>query len=307
MGRLNILRQYRWSRLVVSVLNALGALWICLQIADYFFSGQAWLSVASSYWWGFLALGLTIGFVRARNPMRTRIEGTDVLVEVRVGNVFSLKGAIVVGCNTTFDTAITDGTISENSIQGQFTKRYFRRISELDRRIYEALERDASSSRDANNKPFGKRLEYPMGTVAPVQSGDRKGYFVAIAKLNEHRVAETSEVRFLDALPVMWNQIRNRGRKEDLVCPVLGSGYSRLNLKRGVLVQEIIRSFAAATREGKIAEKLTLVIHGGDLHKSDIDLKEVRRFLECECRYNRTPKGTLGTGPTGSSIGVVDG
>ena len=301
-----MVRQYRWSRLVGPVLNALGSLWIVLEIADFFFSGQPWLTIIRSYWWGFLALGFGIGVFRARNPMRAWIEGTDVLVQVRVGNIFWLRGAIVVGCNTTFDTKMADGTISEHSVQGQFTMRYFQRyynrIMELDRQIDSLLARDISAYRDDVSKPFGKRKEYSMGTVAPIESGYRKGYFAAIARINEHRVAEVDEIEFLDALPIMWSQIRNRGGKEDLLCPILGSGYSRLNLTRGVLVQEIVRSFVAATREGKISEKLTLVIRGRDFRKYKIDLDDVRRFLECECTYNRIPAPTPSPEPMGSSV-----
>ena len=80
-----------------------------------------------------------------------------------------------------------------------------------------------------------------MGTVAPIEIDGKRAYFVAIASLNEHRVASVDRDSFLDALPQMWAEIRSRGGFEPLCCPVLGSGFSRLNSTREELIREIIK------------------------------------------------------------------
>ena len=70
---------------------------------------------------------------------------------------------------------------------------------------------------------------------------------MAIATLNAHRIAFATRNDLLDALPVLWENIRTRGGMEPISVPVLGSGFSRLNAKREELVREIVKSFVAAT------------------------------------------------------------
>ena len=297
--------QFSWVRFLGSVLQVFGALWLLVEILDYFFSDQPWLSVIKSGWWLFCLVGVALAGVRAwpRRSVRARIEGTDVLVEVRIGDIFKHEGAIVVGSNTTFDTAMDDATISRHSVQGHFSKQFFTTVTELDQKLDDALRSiTPSSTRSSHDKPYGKLDEYDMGTVAPIEVQGKKAYFVAVASLNANRVASSDANLLLDALPLIWNGIRERGGMEQLLCPVLGSGYSRLSLTRKELVQAIVRSFVVATQESKLSEKLTIVIRPEDLEKGQIRLEDLGRFLEYECIYAQVPRPPGNMPPTGTPI-----
>ncbi len=299
------LKQFSWYRLLESVLQVFGILWLLIEMADYFLSDPNWSTSIRSCWWLFCLGGLAFGVVRAwpRQSVSVQIKGTDVFVEVRIGDIFKLRGGIIVGSNTTFDTAMDDGTISSRSIQGQFSTQYFTTITDLDRQLDDALVLTSpTSTRIRAEKQYGKLKVYKMGTVAPIKVGDKKAYFVAIARLNVERVASSDVDSFLDALPVMWNELRNKGGMENLLCPVLGSRYSRLQLTRNELIQEIVRSFVAATHEGKLSEKLTVVIYPQDVKKSGINLKDLHQFLKCECIYTQVPRASVNSTPTGTPI-----
>ena len=299
------LKRFSWSRLLGAVLHAFGVLWLIVEVVDYFFSELGWSSSIKSGWWLFCLTGLSVGGIRAwpRQSVRAHIEGTDVRVEVRIGDIFKLDGAIVLGSNTTFDTAMEDNTISISSVQGQFSKRYFTTITELDQKLDNALNSlSPHATRSREEKPYGKHNEYELGTVAPIEVPERKAYFVAVARLNSERVASTEANLFLDALPLMWNGIRQRGGMESLLCPVLGSGFSRLKLTRKELTQAIIRSFVVATQEGKLSEKLTIVIRPDDVEQGHISLEDLRQFLEYECIYARVPRASGNSVPTGIPI-----
>lgn len=299
------LKQFPWYRLLGYVLQAFGVLWLMIEMADYFLSDPNWSTSIRSYWWLFCLVGLAFGVVRAwpKQSVRVQIEGTDVFVEVRIGDIFKFRGGIIVGSNTTFDTAMDDETISISSVQGQFSKQYFKTITDLDQQLDDALKLTSpTSTRSRDEKPYGKLNDYKMGTVALIKVGDKKAYFVAIARLNAERGASSNVDSFLDALPVMWNGIRNKRGMEDLLCPVLGSGYSRLKLTRKELIQEIVRSFVAATHEGKLSEKLTVVIYPQDVKQSRINLKELHQFLRCECIYKQVPRASVNSAPTGTPI-----
>ena len=288
-----------------SLLQAFGVLWLVVEITAYFFSDRAWAGNIKSWWWVFLLAGIGIGIYRAwpKLCVKSRISDTDVDVEVRVGDIFSTDGAIIVGSNTTFDTTIEDDTVSENSIQGQFTRRFCSSIPELDLQIDSALNGVTPvCARSKTDKPYGKVNEYEFGTVTPIEVGGKRAYFAAVARLNEYRVASSDRDKFLDALPRIWESIRSRGGFEPLCCPILGSGFSRLNLTRQELVREIIKSFVAATVEAKFCEKLTVVIHSKDFREGHVDLDKIGRFLEHECVYARSISKPAWAGPVGTPI-----
>ena len=286
---------------LVSIMSSFGVLWVCVEVLDYFFADRPWIDWLKSSWWLFLAAGLSAGVGRTLRPMAARIPNTDMRLRIRVGNLFSrrFRGAIVVGSNATFDTSIEHGEISTDSVQGQFTIRYFRSdVSELDSRISTALATTTRAKQHSQaTKWFGKMLEFPLGTVAKVKARDRTCYLVAISRLNANKVAESDLNEYQDALSMMWEEIRYRGTQEDIVCPVLGTGLSRLPLNRMDAIRLIVRSFVAAASEGKLAGTLTVVVRPKDA--KDLDLRKLRNFLSCECEHRsggvETRESTVGT------------
>ena len=298
--------QFSLKRFSGSLLQVFGVLWLLIEATAYFFSDQPWAATIKAGWWLFLLTGIVIGVYHAwpKLSVSERISDTDVDVEVRVANIFSLDGAVIIGSNTTFDTALEDKTISPKSLQGQFTEKYCPSIPELDQQLNTALQNvSPSNTQRKADKPYGKVKEYELGTVAPIEIGGKCAYFVAITSLNEHRVANVDPDDFLDALPQMWAAIRSRGGFEPLCCPVLGSGFARLNSTREELIRGIIKSFVATTaEEAKLCEKLTIAISPKDFREGHVDLQRIGRFLEHECIYARLISKPKGTAPIGTPM-----
>ena len=274
------------SHLISSTLRAFGVLWVMVEIVSYFFPD--FVSFLRSSWWVFLVIGVSVGAWRGRPKLAVRatIAGTDAGIEVRVGDLFQQDGAFIISAPTSFDTSTEDGTIDEKSVQGQYTKRFCDSLENLDRQIEVSLDGVKFETRDKVDKPFGSRRKYPVGTVANVTFGGKKAYFVAIATLNSYKNATATRNELLDALPVLWENLRSRGGIEPINVPVLGSGFSRLNATREQLIREIAKSFVAATHSGKFTERLRIVISLSDYHEKKIDLEGLGRFLEQECAYS---------------------
>lgn len=272
-------------KLLGSVVGAFGVLWFVVEIGAFFSSGFS--ASIKPFWWGFLIIGVFVGAVRSlpRTSVSCRIKKSDTCIEIKVLDVFELNGSIVVGTNTTFDTSIEDGTINPNSLQGQFTTRYYRYVSQLDTELERALEGSPFKELAVTEKPFGKRHQYKIGTVASVQCKDRKAYFLAIASLNEYRVACASLQDILDALPKLWEYVRTRGGIEPICIPILGSRFGRVKATREEIAQEIIKSFIAACQSAKFCEKLTIAVSLKDFRERKIDLERLRGFLEYACKY----------------------
>ncbi|PKN35615.1 MAG: hypothetical protein CVU61_01990 [Deltaproteobacteria bacterium HGW-Deltaproteobacteria-19] len=108
---------------------------------------------------------------------------------------------------------------------------------------------------------------------------------MAIANINEHGVAEGTFEDLLQSLGQLWVFIGQRGLKEPLVIPVLGSGFTRLKQGRQLIMQEIIKSFIAACSEKTFCENLTIVLNGDDVLKHQIDFVALGNYLNHVCLY----------------------
>ena len=284
------------------MLHSFGALWLIVEMGNYFFSNFEWINVIPDYWYTFLLIGGAIGVFRAypRFEISENIAGTDVDIEVKIKNIFSSNNAIIAGCNTTFDISIKQGIISEESIQGQYLTQYFKEESELEKEVKKELNKlpPILNKIEREKKQLGNLKEYEIGTTIVVGK-KRKAYLVAITKLNAHFNAEIDDESFLlDALPKMWIDIRSKGNMENLDCPILGSGRARLKRNRQQILFELIKSFIIATRDGKLTERISFHIDHNDFKKGRINMKELEQFLKYECTQHyisptqKPPKGT---------------
>ena len=286
--------------------QVLGATWVGILVLRVFLGDLLWYDGVERL---IVATMLIVSFiygVRKSRPVRAvscREATTDLRIDIKIGDIFEEEGVLIVGTNTTFDTRTDDGTISPKSIQGQYTTRFFTAgVQDLDRQINETLQTiDVVEERTTKEKPFGKRKVYPLGTVVPIHAGERKAYFYAMAHFNATKRAQVRTTEFLDALPRLWNGIREHAGVEDLLCPLLGTRHGRVPAKRLELLGEIVRSFLAANREAKVADNLTVIITPEDQTQWQIDMEDIGRWLEYEC--SRKFIVTDGIGTPGREVG----
>ena len=274
-------------RLGERLLRALGVFWPPVAISAFFFpellpflQGRVFVT---AFFLG--ALGVALYLSRPRLKVSGRLNDRDVRIEVVADDVFGLPGALVVGTNTTFETS--DTVIDGRSIQGQFTKKYYADIGQLDRDVEAALEGAQPEGIVAGADAARKQLRYPLGQVALVCPKDRRAYLVAIADLNEHGNAVGTFDGVEGALTGLWEFIAERGPKEDVIMPVLGTGFSRVTAKRDEVVRAIIDSFMVACHGKVFCEKLTVVVWLSDLTEQDLDLEGIGEYLQHVCRYTR--------------------
>ncbi len=203
------------------------------KIVDVFFKNTAiqgsLQSLLQDYWWTFLVIGLVIVIYTGKPKfiVSEKLDNRDITIDIVIGDIFSLKGAIVVGSNTTFDTQLSNGIISQDTIQGKFTEKYYNGTSQLDSELTSGLSSIAPTELSGQRK--GKHKRYPLGTVVKLNPKNRIGYFLAIADINEHGNALGSFEGLLEALGRFWVFVGEQGDKnQPILIPVLGSGPSRL-------------------------------------------------------------------------------
>lgn len=272
-------------RAVTAVLSAFGALWLLVEITAFFFQSTTVPDWLRNQWWLFAILGVGIAAASCwpKTSVAYNLNGRDVSVEIAVGDVFAFPGALVVGSNTTFDTRVSPTLIAANSVQGRFTKTYYSDEAQLDSELAAGLNGVRSEQLQGHRQ--GKAVRYPIGTTVRLNPKGRRAYFVAIADINEHGVAEGSFEKLRVALAELWVHVGSRGLKEPLVMPVLGTGFSRLTQTRAEVVREIVKSFVAACSERVFADRLTIVLSPADMTKHRLSLDELGAFLNHICVY----------------------
>jgi hypothetical protein len=287
---------FSWTRTGQALLSSFGAMWLGAEIVSFFSeAGGIWLR---RQWIAFLVVGLffALWLNRPRVRFACRLAGRDVVVEIRVGDMFAMPGALAIGSNTSFDTDVTNGLIAETSVQGQFTKKYYNAVSHLDGDLAAALTGIAPAYTSTTKK--GKASVYPIGTTVHVVAQQRRAYFVAIATMNDHGVASGTFDDLKTSLPMLWDYVATKGGGiEPLVVPVLGSGFSRLPQPREEIVRAIVQSFIAACSSARPTEKLTVVIPFKDFHEHQVDFVELERYVQHVCQYTEyRSSGAVGTG-----------
>jgi hypothetical protein len=225
----------------------------------------------------FFALAYVVFTRRPVSKVTYKIPQKDYTFEVKIGDLFTESGDVVISTSTTFDTSISTGLISPDSLQGQLAVRVFQgNTAEIDRQLDAGLEDVVSTTRTLAP---GKSKEYAIGTVAKVSVPSKNFYFVAMSILNEHGTAKSTIRNIEDALAGLWQFVAEQGELRTLAIPLMGTGRGRIELPRKKMVERIAQSFADASKERILSNRLVIVIRPEDAENFGVNLFEVRDYL----------------------------
>lgn len=169
--------------------------------------------------------------------------------------------------NTIFESDVAGGKIAPESLQGQFTAKYFTGDqSTLIGIIKQGL-------KDLNGPP------YPMGTTVPVNTHGKTFYLVAMAELNDQGTASTTLQAVEQTMNGFWNYIRTSGELQELIVPVIGTARGRISISRKKMIEKISESFANASIEGKFTDRLVIMVHPNDAKRFQVNLYDIKDHL----------------------------
>ena len=292
-----------------------GGLWGLVEVLAFFFPKHLeWVEENLWAFCGYVVLALVVAIFRVRQQanamlsVRESLEGIDCSIEIQVGDIFKVKekSDFIIGTNTAFDTDMSDGPISKDSLQGQFTTKYY---PGREQHLYRDLEGSLEGKEHTlveNTHRQTKRYEF--GTVAKVKvsaddvkvsADDRNVYFVAIDELDKQGVVTSSLENVRDSLEKLWQYIGNHGKVGELVIPILGTKGAKIQVPREVMIIEIIDYFIRATDSGKKpCEHLKIVVYEEDYRNHNIDLNRLRSYLHVSATQKRwqveEPKAPVG-------------
>lgn len=289
----------------MDIFASVGVLVMIAEAASEVFNYQGLFKFYRIYIWPIAAV-IILGCVwknRDKPKQTVKIaDSPDITITLKVCDALKNEGAVIIPTNSTFDTVMEDEFISEGSLQGQYQNKYFRgRISELDKKISDGLTGKKCIVLKDGRKHNKK--QYPIGTVSRVSEKNKRAYFLADSDIDPqgHPVdVDASDVS--EALTGLWYDLGRKGNSEPYSIPLIGTGKARAkDVSRNEVVQQIILSFLAASKEYKITESLTICIHPLDFEKIDWD--GLCEFLKYQSQYANIkpadvrPIGTAETTP----------
>lgn len=252
-----------------TLLAIYGAFYLLVESLDFF--NVYTKSKYSSYAFIIFIVLSAVLAVLSKRPIRrvtVKLPQKDVLVEVRIGDLFDVAGAVMISANTVFESDVAGGKIDPKSLQGQFTAKYYTGNQNV---LISAI---AEELKNVSGGPV-----YPMGTVVPITTHGKTFYFNAMATLNDkgNAASTTNDVEL--AMEGLWSYVREAGALQELAVPLVGTGRGRVRMSRDKMVELIAESFADASANGVFTGRLVIVIHPNDAANFQINLYEIKDRL----------------------------
>lgn len=276
-----------WPATALRALWVFGTIWLVIEFSFHIFGDASVFPQTSATFWWSLSISILVALLTTTPPFSSeyRIANKDITIRLVLGSIFNQNGDKVIATNTTFDTTQLDGFISPASVQGQLTKREYDDIKHLDSEIIDKL--TGMAPVENLSRSNSKSDRYEVGTTIKLtHRSDFYSYWVALADVNEHGQPTGSFRNLQQSLECLWEFIKEKGHHNTIVMPIIGSGKTGINETKLRLLQEIIFSFVAHSRENKLTDELVICIRPQDVFKDKVNMQELSKFLEYQCAYN---------------------
>ena len=157
-----------------------------------------------------------------KNALSLTMRNTKVTIQS--GDLFSMPGWKVIGCDTHFDTRIDDVVISKKSLHGQLVLEH----GVVDD-ITVLVEREALRLNLTPNTEG--QYDFPLGTILRYDSTvDNNTYLMlAMAELDNDFEIHTNMALYEHMLMTMWKEIDRVYASNPITLPLLGAGISRFD------------------------------------------------------------------------------
>lgn len=196
---------------------------VSMVLAFVDFSQKIKLIIAIAYL--ILLVGLLLFFWwRANCKDRVSLRINNSTVNIFYGDIFKQKGYKVIAFNEYFDTIVDNRLISENSLNGQYIKKYVPNVDDLDKTISRDRHiKEPLYSVDNISKKHGKKTRYHLGVIC--KNGDY--FLLAFSHFDDQYRANLTLQEYTACLMKMWSEIDVLYNGKTVSIPLLGSGITR--------------------------------------------------------------------------------
>jgi hypothetical protein len=255
---------------------AFSAMWTITEGLSYFVPGFDIRGYYSLF--GIAAVSVVFALYRVAKPTRIEIKipYTDTVLEIIFGDLFGLEGYRAISVNEFFDSDLGK-IVAEESLHGQFLKKCFGGHPEsFDKQVTDEL---TNVPPETTNRSGGKTLRYPVGTSALI-TVDKERYLTFVltqTDLETHKASADVDMLWR-GLQGLWKRARIETGGQSLNVPLVGSGLAGIGLPTRDLLNLILLSAIAETKQKQITRRIRVVLWKD--RYDDLDLRDVKRYWE---------------------------
>lgn len=264
-------------------LSLLGIVWTFTEIFDFFAQNiSGWLS--ANYKIILIATVIVSIFIQFRLIIiKKRIKGTDISIEVKVGNLFRQKGNKIIGVNTNFDTRVDNNYINPDSVHGQFINKYYKNnVNKLDLEILTEL--NSKQIINTNCCTGGKQNRYKIGETIRIQNKNEDFFLLAYSDLNTDWCTTCTYDDIQNAISEFWIYIATSANNmKDINMPIIGSKFAKLQITRSQIIKDLIQSFIISSKEKKLTSTFRIIVCPKDFKLLFNEWNDIKEFLDYNC------------------------
>ncbi|MCB9810676.1 MAG: hypothetical protein H6779_02510 [Candidatus Nomurabacteria bacterium] len=266
----------KWKLIVADTVTGLGLFWLAVEMSSYMTSGVV-DHLFKEPWFALPIMVLIFIIAILKNKPKTsfssRIRKKDNFIEVKVGDAFKNKGALIVPINDHFDLTLGGNVAKANSLQNKLICDYYGGR-------HEHLEADIKDKVSQNT-------ENPIGTTVEVENNNKRFYLLANSHKLENNRVKASIDDLITSLASVWDFIGNEsGRNKYVTIPLVNSGHGRnASLTKMTTAKEIIDSYIEANKQINVCERLIIAIHPDDIKNGLVNLDELQEYLNAACNH----------------------
>ncbi len=217
----------------------------------------------------FIAINVSIYiflFVRANKIINVKLDIDGSIVEIKEGNIFKEEDLKVINFNEYFDTKVDNKIIAENTLNGQFIKKYVENIEELDNLIDQKLEKLDYNT----NRKDGKKKRYALGEIV-----EYKDFLItSLSKFDDQNRANLTLKEYIGFLMNFWNSLDVIYANRNVSITIFGSGITRFKeityISDQELLEIIIWSFKISKVKFKYPTKISIIIPKEKINKINL-------------------------------------
>lgn len=217
----------------------------------------------------FIAINVSIYiflFVRANKIINVKLDIDGSIVEIKEGDIFKEEVLKVINFNEYFDTKVDNKIIAENTLNGQFIKKYVENVEELDNLIDQKLEKLDYNT----NRKDGKKKRYALGEIV-----EYKDFLItSLSKFDDQNRANLTLKEYIGFLMNFWNSLDVIYANRNVSITIFGSGITRFKeityISDQELLEIIIWSFKISKVKFKYPTKISIIIPKEKINKINL-------------------------------------
>ena len=243
-------------------------------------------------------VAVILAFIKQLNysSYSNKIKNTNITINLEVGDILTSKDDTIIPCNNIF--AYNLDIIGNKSIQAQLTKsikcKGMSGEEFIGQQVDKALNTQEFKDARLMDEPQifdGKKYHhYPYGLILPIKHSkkkkDKKFYLLAMSSIVDKGKPTVDHDTLIKSIDSMFGNIqKNKLTGENLAMPVMGTGAAKMLEKPKQIVARYILKRFAQTASTSCIKNLTLYIYPDDYLKDEIDIEELRDYIDFLCRY----------------------